>query len=39
MNKHELDTLLLFGQFLLDEPVIQDAYRKRFQELEQQQAA
>jgi hypothetical protein len=38
-DKQELDTLLLFGQFLSDEPAVQDAYRKRLTELEQQQAA
>jgi hypothetical protein len=38
-NKQELNTLLLFGQFLLDEYGIQEAYRRRLTELELQAVA
>jgi hypothetical protein len=38
-DKKELNTLLLFGQFLLDEPAVQEAYRKRLTELEQRAVA
>ena len=38
-HKQELNTVLLFGQFLLDETIIQEAYRTRLAELDQQQAA
>jgi GrpB-like predicted nucleotidyltransferase (UPF0157 family) len=35
-DKQEMQKVLLFGQYLQDEPVIQQTYRKRLQEVEQQ---
>jgi IS1 family transposase len=35
-DKQELNKVLLFGQYLQDEPLIQQTYRKRLQEVEQE---
>jgi GrpB-like predicted nucleotidyltransferase (UPF0157 family) len=35
-DKQELQKVLLFGQFLQDEPLIQQAYKKRLPEVEQE---
>jgi hypothetical protein len=34
-DKQELEKVLLFGQYFQDEPLIQQVYRKRLQEVEQ----
>jgi hypothetical protein len=34
-DKQELNKVLFFGQYLQDEPIIQQVYRKRLQEVEQ----
>jgi IS1 family transposase len=35
-EKEELQQVVLFGQYLQDEPAIQQTYRKRLQEVEQE---